>query len=97
MKPPTVATKLTRAQKNKAKSDAFFKMNVDLTKNLREGMMEVETDQLEATLNAYLSLMNPPEDSGETVEVQTEVLQQMSLFACKTLTHILTERYRGKL
>jgi len=78
------------------KSDAYYRMNVDLTRDLKTGISTIETEKLEETLNAYLSLMAPPEDAGDTIEVQTEVLQQMSLFAAKTLTHFLIERYRGK-
>jgi len=71
-------------------------MNVDLTRDLKSFMKDVSIDQLEATLNAYLSLMNPPEDAKEIMEVQTEIVQQMAVFASKTLTHMLVERYRGK-
>lgn len=93
---PTAQNKLTPKQMRKAKADAYYRMNVDLTRNLKEGMREVPIEKLEETLNAYLSLMTPPDDAQETVEVQKEILQQMSLFAAKTLTHILTERFRGK-
>lgn len=96
MAPLTVPHKLTPKQMRKAKADAYYRMNVDLTRDLKKGLQEVDVKNLEGTLNSYLALMNPPEDAQETMEVQTEVLRQMSLFAVKTLTHILVERLRGK-
>jgi len=94
--PTTTRPRLTKKQRNKAKANAYYRMNVDLTRDLKTAINAIDTAKLEETLNAYLSLMTPPEDAGDTIEVQTEVLQQMSLFAAKTLTHFLIERYREK-
>jgi hypothetical protein len=87
-------TKLTPKQKRKAKADDFYQLNVNLTKSLKSAIREIDDEILEDTLGAYMSLMQPPEEAKETMEVQTEIMQQMALFASQCLTRILTERYR---
>lgn len=88
-------TKLTPTEQKKARRDAFFALNVDLARSVKSVTKEVETEKLENTLTAYMSLFgDQEEEKPETIEVNTDILQQMALMAGMALSRIIVERHK---
>lgn len=91
---PEAETKLTIKQLRKARRDAFFKMNVDLGKSVKDMLAVVEADKLEEILTAYISIMSHEKGEEDTIEVDVYVMQQMAFLASLSMSRILCDRYK---
>ena len=91
---PVAEDKLTLSQKKKARRDAFFKLKVDLGKSIDSLTAQLDADQLEKILEAYVQMLRlAPNKEEPTTEVDIDVMRQMSLFAASSLSNVLVRRY----
>lgn len=92
---PVAKDKLNIKQQRRARRDAFYKLGVDMSKSAKSYVKSVEPDRLESMLEAYAQMMaTDPKKEEKTVEVEIEVMRQMSLFAICTLSRLLADRYK---
>lgn len=80
---------------DRTKARAMYDVNVQLTKSAKSFLNKVPTEKLESTLAAYLRLMNPEDvEENPTMEIDKQILEQMSLFASQSVSRLLIDRYR---
>ena len=92
---PVAKNKLNVRQQKKARRDAFYKLGIDMNKSAKSYVKDLDSGQLESILEAYATMMKTdPEKEEKTVEVDINIMRQMSLFAICTLSRILVERYK---
>lgn len=96
--PPAPTPQLTKQQMIQARRNrgaAFYRLSVDLAQSTKRALNGVLDEQVEGTLGAYLKLMNPPVEEGQTtIPVEKEVLQQLAMFAATYLARYTADRYR---
>jgi hypothetical protein len=91
---PVAEEKLTIKQQKKARRDAFYKLKVDLAGSVKSLTNQMDADQLEKILEAYVQMLRlAPNKDEPTTEVEVDVMRQMSLFAATTLSNVLIKRY----
>lgn len=92
---PIAETKLNKKQRQKELADKYYRINVDLSRRLKELIGGMELEKLEESFLAYMVLMNPPEDAGDQIQVDREVLQNLALLSATTLSRLLVTKIRG--
>ncbi len=91
---PQAEEKLTIKQQKKARRDAFYKLNVDLAGSVKSLTSKLDADQMEKILEAYVQMLRlAPNEDQPTIEVEVDVMRQMSLFAATALSNALVKRY----
>lgn len=85
----------------KKRAEDFYGLNVKLTNLCKVRFRGAPIEALEETLGAYLGLVQqqaPEVKEGEdppTIEVSTQIMQQMALLAGVTLSRLIQEKYKG--
>ena len=92
---PVAENKLTVKEQNKARREAFFKLNVDLNRSVKSLIRALDAKQMEDILTAYMDLMGREAPEGENdISIDIRIVQQMALLASHSLSRQIVERYK---
>jgi len=69
-------------------------MNVDLSKSIKAMLAEVEAGKMEEILTAYLSIISQEKGEEDTMEINIDIVKQMSFLASLSLSRIICDRYK---
>jgi hypothetical protein len=85
---------MTPSQQKKAHRDAIYKLNLDMTKTVKDGLKNATDDELQSLIAGFMQLMTPAE-GVEEVTLPVDAIQQMAVFASQCISRQLLERQKA--